>query len=148
MRLILSLSLPLVVVAGCARQPDADIPSTQARNPGVMDITPHAGHGGTQHAHQPAAHPQVIQIQPMEYQAPVPVASEPVANAPLVTQTPASSAGPGGSASRSHTIRRGDTLYSLAREYYGDGKQWERIATANPGLNPSALPVGQTLFIP
>jgi 5'-nucleotidase len=47
-----------------------------------------------------------------------------------------------------YKVRRGDTLYSIARARYGDGKQWQRIAAANPGISPSSLKVGQVLTIP
>ena len=40
------------------------------------------------------------------------------------------------------------TLYSIAKTSYGDGKQWQKIASANPGVSPSTLKVGQTLVIP
>jgi 5'-nucleotidase/UDP-sugar diphosphatase len=69
----------------------------------------------------------------------------PVMAAPdtVTIQTPAASAN-----GSSYTVKKGDTLYKLAREHYGDGKQWQRIASANPGLSPQSLRVGQTLIIP
>ncbi len=48
----------------------------------------------------------------------------------------------------SYQVRKGDTLFSIARKNYGDGKQWQRIATANPGLEPNKLRVGQTIALP
>ena len=42
----------------------------------------------------------------------------------------------------------GDTFYSLARTHYGDGKAWQKIASANPGVDPHKLRVGQTIVIP
>jgi nucleoid-associated protein YgaU len=48
----------------------------------------------------------------------------------------------------SHRVGKGDTLYSLARRYYGDGKRFRDIAEAN-GLDPAdPLPVGKELRIP
>jgi nucleoid-associated protein YgaU len=47
-----------------------------------------------------------------------------------------------------YTIKKGDTLYSIARSRYGDGKQWSRIAQANPGIDPQKLAVGQVITIP
>lgn len=47
-----------------------------------------------------------------------------------------------------YTIRQGDTLFSIAKSRYGDGKQWTRIVQANPGLTPEKLKVGQTITIP
>ncbi len=48
----------------------------------------------------------------------------------------------------SYTVKKGDTLYRIAKDHYGDGKQWQRIASANPGVSPQSLKVGQTLVIP
>ena len=48
----------------------------------------------------------------------------------------------------SYTVKKGDTLYGIARQRYGDGKQWTRIAEANPGLRPETLKVGQTIALP
>jgi 5'-nucleotidase len=50
--------------------------------------------------------------------------------------------------SGSYTVKKGDTLYGIARQRYGDGKQWSKIAQANPGLRPETLKVGQTIVIP
>jgi nucleoid-associated protein YgaU len=45
-------------------------------------------------------------------------------------------------------VGRGDTLYSLARRYYGDAKRYRDIASAN-GLDPSVtLSVGTDLVLP
>ena len=47
-----------------------------------------------------------------------------------------------------YTVKQGDTLYHIAKVRYGDGKQWERIASANPGVSATSLKVGQVLVIP
>ncbi|MHC5719721.1 MAG: LysM peptidoglycan-binding domain-containing protein [Nostoc sp.] len=47
-----------------------------------------------------------------------------------------------------HTIGAGDTFYELAKAYYGDGNQWQRIADANPGVDANNLQIGQTIHIP
>lgn len=52
------------------------------------------------------------------------------------------------SANGSYTIQKGDTLWKLATQHYGDGKKWHEIADANPGLSPQTLRVGQTITIP
>jgi 5'-nucleotidase/UDP-sugar diphosphatase len=78
----------------------------------------------------------------MTYQpAPQPVA-QPVSYDTTTAQ------GSGSLASGSYTVKKGDTLYGIARQRYGDGKQWTRIASANPGLKPETLKVGQTIAIP
>lgn len=63
---------------------------------------------------------------------------------------PASSQGLTGGGS-THTVVKGDTLYSLARAYYGgDLSKWKVIYEANRGSisNPDVLKVGQSLIIP
>lgn len=49
---------------------------------------------------------------------------------------------------RQHTIVAGDTFWSLAETYYGDGRQYTKIEAANPGFNSYNLPIGGTLVIP
>jgi len=61
-------------------------------------------------------------------------------------RTPAAAAG----SSRTHVIQANDRLWLLAEKYYGqgNGKHWQIIATANPGISPNSLPVGRTIKIP
>jgi len=58
------------------------------------------------------------------------------------TPTPAKSAG------RSYTIKPGDTLGKLARQYYGDPMQWPRITAVNKIENPDLIYPGQVFIIP
>lgn len=60
---------------------------------------------------------------------------------------PSDNAAPGG---RTHTVERGDTLYSLARKYYNDQSKWRLIYEANSARvrNPNRLDVGIKLIIP
>lgn len=44
----------------------------------------------------------------------------------------------------SHTIRKSDTLWSIAKMY---GTTVEVIVSANPGINPQNLPVGRVIVI-
>jgi len=53
------------------------------------------------------------------------------------------------SSSESYTVRAGDTWWSIAERSTGSGKNWTKLARANPGIEPEApLPVGQSLVIP
>ena len=47
-----------------------------------------------------------------------------------------------------HVIARGDTLWDLAKDAYGDGTLWRRIAEANGNPRPRALHIGTELSIP
>ena len=49
---------------------------------------------------------------------------------------------------RTHVIRKGDTYWSIARQYYGDGRRAQDIAQANPSLVPTKLPVGKEIILP
>ncbi|MCG3205343.1 MAG: hypothetical protein KCHDKBKB_02063 [Elusimicrobia bacterium] len=50
---------------------------------------------------------------------------------------------------RTHKVSAGETLQSIAREYYGDASQWKKIYSANPDKIDRGLPkVGSTLVIP
>lgn len=49
---------------------------------------------------------------------------------------------------RTYTVKKGDTLWAIAKSYYGDGAKYTKIATANKLKNPNAISVGQKLTIP
>jgi 5'-nucleotidase len=74
---------------------------------------------------------------------PVPVAQPVYDSTPTasVSSTPIGGTG-------SYTVKRGVTLYSIARTHYGSGKDWQKIAAANPGLSPNTLKAGQTITLP
>lgn len=64
-----------------------------------------------------------------------------------VAPTSASSAASGGR----YTVQRGDDLWTLAERFYGEGREWRRIAAANPKLltgGPDHLEAGWRLLIP
>lgn len=50
--------------------------------------------------------------------------------------------------SRTYTIRKGDTLWSIAQREYGDGQKWKDISAANPSADPKKLAVGQQITLP
>ncbi len=49
---------------------------------------------------------------------------------------------------RSHTVRDGDSLQSIAHREYGDPTRWRLIAEANGVDDPVRLPRGRTLVVP
>jgi len=66
--------------------------------------------------------------------------------APAATSTTANASG-----GSFHTVAAGDTLSSISRKHYGDGKHWEKIYEANKGAigsDPARLKVGQRLTLP
>ncbi len=51
---------------------------------------------------------------------------------------------------KKYTVRAGDTLWAIAKKYYGNGAQYTRIYNANRAIlsNPNVIRVGQVLTIP
>ncbi len=52
------------------------------------------------------------------------------------------------STGRRHVVRPGDTLWSLARHYYGQPRRWRDILAANPGLKEQQMAIGSTIVVP
>ena len=51
-------------------------------------------------------------------------------------------------AARTYTIAKGDSLWKVAKAYYGKGGMWKVIASANPAIKPKDLTVGSVIVIP
>ncbi len=53
-------------------------------------------------------------------------------------------------AGRVHRVQSGETLYSITKKYYGDGRHYRRIWVANRNrlTDPRRLRVGMKLIIP
>jgi len=73
---------------------------------------------------------------------------EPLPPAPEATETAVEE--PVVGTAGTHTVKKGDTLYSLAKRYYGDGKLWPRILDANRDKikDERSVPLGAVLKIP
>lgn len=41
---------------------------------------------------------------------------------------------PAPAAAQTYPVQKGDCLWSIAKRFYGDGSQWEKIYNANPGV--------------
>ncbi|MBC8107574.1 MAG: LysM peptidoglycan-binding domain-containing protein [Anaerolineae bacterium] len=80
--------------------------------------------------------------------APQPIAAQPVTYDTMPNNNNFGGGSTAGAPSGPYTVKKGDTLYSIARTRYGDGKQWQKITAANPGLRPESLKVGQTITVP
>ncbi len=50
---------------------------------------------------------------------------------------------------QNYAVKSGDSLWALAKRYYGDGSKYSLIASANPDItNPNLIYPGQVLVIP
>jgi nucleoid-associated protein YgaU len=76
-----------------------------------------------------------------------PVASPSTATAIVTTPTATTADTPG----ETYEVQSGDTLLSIAEQFYGDTTQWRRIYDANKdviGSDPDKLKIGMKLKIP
>ncbi len=162
---VLALSaVPLVTLAGCQSTPPGGSAAASPVRSDVTDIRPTGraapaavDEAATTAVYQPPIYdtsgpiptaPQAVTgPAPVAATGPTPAAATPVLFTPSATPraTPASAAGAHG---RTHVVRRGETLFAIARSAYGDGKQWRRLATANPSAAAGPLRVGQQILVP
>lgn len=49
---------------------------------------------------------------------------------------------------KKYTVKSGDTLVTIAKEFYGDSGKWQLISKANNNLDPKKLKIGMVLIIP
>jgi 5'-nucleotidase/UDP-sugar diphosphatase len=68
--------------------------------------------------------------------------------APARAETPGAQTAKAQAAAATYTVQKGDTLFKIARNRYGDGAKWQKIAAANPGLNANNIKVGQKINLP
>ena len=96
-----------------------------------------------QYSPQPAVSsaPQFVPADDFAYAQP---ASSPLpAPSRHIAPAPAPSGG-----RKNYVVRKGDTLFGIARAHYGSGGQWSRLVSANPGLSPASLQAGATIVVP
>jgi LysM repeat protein len=74
-----------------------------------------------------------------------PLAPAPKPDAPMPMTVPPSAAN---GRPEHHTVAEGDTMWTLAQAWFGDGGRWDLIAKANPLIDPERLTVGQKLVLP
>ncbi len=74
---------------------------------------------------------------------PAPAPAAPAATAPATT-TPAAAA----TAASKYVVAKGDSLWKIAAEKYGDGALWTRIAKANTLKHPNHIEIGEELEVP
>lgn len=74
---------------------------------------------------------------------PAPAPAAPATPAPPTT-TPAAAA----AAASKYVVEKGDSLWKIAAEKYGDGALWQRIAKANTLKHPNHIEIGEELELP
>lgn len=74
---------------------------------------------------------------------PAPAPAAPATTAPATT-TPAAAA----AAASKYVVAKGDSLWKIAAEKYGDGALWTRIAKANTLKHPNHIEIGEELEVP
>ena len=128
--------LGAAAAVGCQGQPPQ---SQAAMTRSVLDVR--ATHAHATYAYAP------VRVGPPEEPVPATITA-PVM--PLVSAAPSGAvrAGVRAALHGGYRVRKGDTLFRIAKSHYGDGKKWKQIAMANPGLTPSTLKVGQTIVVP
>ena len=48
---------------------------------------------------------------------------------------------------RTHTVKKGDTLWDIACRFYGDGTRWRELAAKNDVADPKKLQIGKVLTL-
>ncbi|MBW9116245.1 5'-nucleotidase C-terminal domain-containing protein [Rhizobium cauense] len=83
--------------------------------------------------------------------AEAPAATAPAVSAPAAAPAASTAAAPAALAPNtptSHVIAAGDTLWDLAKQFYGEGALWKKISEANGTPAPRHLTIGKELQIP
>jgi 5'-nucleotidase len=124
-----TLAFAAITIVGCARKNTPAPVSESVTDINTAPIPPSEGAGVafTAPTDAPAAAPQHAVAEP------------------AVTEAPAAAAPAAGS---SYTVKKGDTLFSIAKANYGNGNQWQKIVQANPGLSPTTLKAGKKITLP
>lgn len=158
-----SIALVCVVSAGlcggCAskKKDDEKVPL----EPGVTDVGPGTATPASAVPPDPsyvyvpagAMQPKFVPIDtpaPVAVAIPASEAAVPAPTSAVVTQTPvvpAATPAPAG-AGRQYRVQKGDTLFRIAKTHYGNGNQWQQIASANPGLTPASLKADTIIVVP
>jgi 5'-nucleotidase len=139
----------ILMAAGCAETPAPSQSGANGVRGDVTDVRPLATAAPA--SYQPPVY-DTTGIVPTAQQAVTPEPSAQPASmlasvdntAPMMSVTPAGKT----LGEKTHTVRKGETLYSIARTSLGNGKLWKKIVAANPGVSASKLKVGQVLVMP
>jgi len=135
--LLVLVAVASMLVVGCGPKKE-ELPPLEpaaAEAPAPVAV-PGAGAGKTPVAVETMPPPPVARPRPL---TPVKVPAETTPPAPADA-----------AAGQSYVMKAGDTLYTLAKRFYGNGNLWTRIFDANKDKikDPSHIPIGTTLTIP
>ncbi|MDI1459774.1 LysM domain-containing protein [Catellatospora sp. KI3] len=95
-----------------------------------------------------AAPPPPTAAAPQAPPAPATPAAAPKPAPPPGKPAAATKAKPQAQQERTYRVKAGDTLWDIAANYYGDGRQYMKIAKANNIANPNQIDIGWVLKIP
>ncbi len=99
-------------------------------------------------ASAPAASAPATEPAPAVVTTPEAARPGPAVPVPPTPQLAPAPPAPPASPPRTHVVASGDTLGKIARRYYGNEREWRRIAEANPAVKPEALRPGDVLAVP
>jgi 5'-nucleotidase len=115
-----------------------------------------AAYIGSHSPYKPYTDGRVTDVTPADYVVPPKEAVKPATPAPATTaQAPAATtpAAPAASTTMAssaakYTVARGDSLWKIAAEKYGNGAEWKKIAEANALKRPNHIEIGEELNVP
>ena len=128
----IGLALTLILQVGCQKEPAHDVemsPDHTIAPPPPTDSPP-----------------RLDQVRPLVDTPYEPTAAD--VPRPLVLVDPPAVDPPADADVTTYTIQSGDTFWKIAKLKLGNGQRWDEIAKANPGLEPTKLPLGQVILIP
>jgi hypothetical protein len=90
--------------------------------------------------------PPIVNLPPVNV-TPDPIRPDPIDTVGLGDPIPVDTTPPVGGDS-TYTIKKKDTLWSIAVKHLGNGQRYREILAANPGLDAKKLAVGKTIALP
>jgi 5'-nucleotidase/UDP-sugar diphosphatase len=144
-RLIWCLVTVLLILAGCENKKNQPQARAEQPQPSLeqMDKAPAKAKTPSWDTSAPAA------SSPRPTAAVTKVSTPPAQPTPSV-KTADESLEPASAAGRTYIVQKGDTLYKIAKKFYGDGSKWKKIWEANRNRvpDPNRLKEGTRLIIP
>ena len=155
------IALACAMSVGCNMNKKKDA-STMPMNSSALNIpaTPAQAAPQTAPPAQYTPPPQPVVYDPPAPQQPV-IGETPTADAsdasyaapanPAPTRKVSASARPARASSAGgskYTVKKGDSLWTIAVAKYGNGSKWKAIAAANPKIDPNHVRAGQTIVLP